>query len=90
MYIEQNLASLRKEPCTKQLIILPNDDIYAESDDLPLVDSLTKNYDLSLFVNDCLKNYLNRKYETKYKYHLYGGNFRQLPNFYENSFLFDK
>jgi hypothetical protein len=86
LYIEQNLSNLRKDICTKQLIFLPADDLNAESDDLDkdLIDnSLIRNKDISLFVNDCLNIYFNQKYEIKYKHHSYGGNYRQLPNFSE-------
>lgn len=37
----------------------------------------------SLFVNDCLSNYTIDKYLVKYRYHNYGGNYKQLPNFIE-------
>ena len=117
-YIEQNLANLRKDPCSKQLILLPNDDIYADDYDcdelldtsnlnnnnnnnneeqntnncLDQVDnklykndkvqtSFQFNHNLNLFVNDCLQTYFNKNYEIKYKYHQYGGNYRQLPDY---------
>jgi hypothetical protein len=45
----------------------------------------------SLFVNDCLKTYLNKKCEIKYKYHSFGGNYRQLPGYVEHvNSLYDK
>jgi len=70
---------------------LPADDLNAKSnqedDDLEkkLIENSFRNKseDISLFVNDCLSIYFNHKYEIKYKQHLYGGNYRQLPNFSE-------
>ena len=42
----------------------------------------------NLFVNDCLKTYCNKKFEIKYKHHAFGGNYRQLPNYYHNSVIY--
>ena len=110
-YIEQNIVNLRKDACTKQLSLLPHDDVYAESDidadengtklketrslsntSPPLPDPVPApappiGQELSLFVNDCLKMYSNKRFEIKYKYHLYGGNYRQLPCFDQHSSL---
>lgn len=35
----------------------------------------------NLFVSDCLQTYENNKYVVKYKYHEYGGTYRQLPGY---------
>lgn len=99
-YIEQNIVNLRKDACTKQIALLPNDDVYAESEDekdvkesllTGLIDSGVSSgngQELCLFVNDCLKMYGNKRFEIKYKYHLYGGNYRQLPCFNEKQDCF--
>ena len=38
-----------------------------------------------LFLNDCLNTYCNKTFEIKYKHHMFGGNYRQLPNYAQNS-----
>lgn len=99
MYIEQNYGNLRKDQCSKQLILLPNDDIYAENGSKnELITNESNDVDETicennkfktflsnnLFVTDCLETYLNKKYQIKYKYHDYSGSYRQLPNYQEN------
>lgn len=64
------------------MILLPVDDLTAEH--TPTHDQGTKAIDSknnSLFVSDCLKTYAEQNFEVKYKYHKYGGNFRQLPDY---------
>lgn len=104
-YIEQNYANLRKDQCSRQLILLPTDDIYADDYEIDLnqpssptnspdstlaqsSESKSKNACNNMFVTDCLQTYLNRKFEVKYKYHMFGGSYRQLPMYKENSILF--
>ncbi|CAF0807517.1 unnamed protein product, partial [Brachionus calyciflorus] len=96
LYIEQNYVNLRKDNCSKQLIILPNDDLSLESDQTRTdsVDSdeticennnnKISNLVNNLFVTDCLENYANKKYQIKYKYHDFSGSYRQLPHYQEN------
>ena len=74
-YVEANQPSLRKDAYYPQLVAMPTDDIYAEQNSLDEPASETG----SLFVSDCLNTYRNRRYEVKYRYHAFGGNFRQLP-----------
>jgi hypothetical protein len=74
---------------------LPNDDVYTDDydTDSSQIDSSkqasTNNPALSssnsLFVNDCLKTYSSRKRQIRYKYHSFGGNFKQLPSYDESS-----
>ena len=88
------MPNLKKDPSSKQLILLPSDDIFTEFDQDNISDSSgihpvgsSKSIDSTefaqnnLFVSDCLKTYRNKKYEIKYKYHSYGGNYRQLPGY---------
>ncbi len=46
---------------------------------LQSLDDLKRNYDL--FVNDCLSIYKFDKNLVKRQYHIYGGNYKQLPGF---------
>lgn len=90
--MQQNYDQLRKDACSKQLILLPNDDVivdYGESEtnvqETQKIDSTLKN---NLFVSDCLQTYANKKYLVKYKYHNYGGGYRQLSSYQESNKTF--
>jgi hypothetical protein len=95
-YIEKNIPLLSKDTYSKQLILLPSDDLSAEflefkgnnhtHDSINEYEQPIKLKDSNLFVKDCLKTYENKKYEIKYKYHEYGGNYRQLPDYVETNF----
>lgn len=91
--MEQNYDQFRKDACSKQLILLPSDDVIAEYELDPTqtqsnfegtqkIDSLLKN---NLFVSDCLETYANKKYLVRYKYHNYSGGYRQLPSYQETN-----
>ena len=93
--MDQNQASLRNtDQYYKQLVLLPYDDIYADYDDeeeddeeenheekVNGGDTMMNLHHSSLFVSDCLESYKNTKYEIKFKYHSFGGNYRQLKSY---------
>ena len=101
-YIQKNYANLRKDSCSKQLILLPSDDIYKDdytaneleenqfsevNDNVDSGNDGRKNKQPiinSLFVNDCLETYRKKRYEIKFKYHVFGGSYKQLPNYSEH------
>ena len=76
---------MSKDACSKQLILLPPDDLYAEFEDehdCQGGEETVKKH--NLFVSDCLKTYLKKKYEIQHRYSRFGGNYRQLPGFNEH------
>jgi hypothetical protein len=101
-YVEQNYANLRKDQCSKQLILLSSDDIYEEEYEVggdavntttngdPVSSSLLQPSSNNLFVSDCLQTYSRRNYDIKYKYHAFGGSYKQLPMYNEYINAFNK
>lgn len=82
-YVEENRVNLSNDLCSRQIILLPSDDVYIDetkSDNIDLNGS-----SLSLLLHDALETYAHQRCEVKYKYHAYGGNYRQLPDFAESS-----
>lgn len=94
-YVKQNYEALRKNACSEQLILLPEDDLYDEyqaessrSDSVAesvgsVMHSLpaASTTGSSLFVTDCLQTYNQRGYEIKCKQEAYSGTFKQLPGY---------
>lgn len=68
---------------------MPSDDLYAEfttaasesQSSLEREQEKCQPLGSNLFVSDCLRTYENNKYVVKYKYHEYGGTYRQLPGY---------
>lgn len=93
-YIDENLAHIRKDNCSRQLILLPDDDIIYEQelpDEKPNQLSTSKlPPNLSLLVSDCLRAYLKRVYRVEFKYAAYGQNYYDLPGYRESVLAFNR
>lgn len=92
LYVQQNGLNLRKDSCSRQLILLPEDDLHYENYDendksseahYPIIEKLGKIPSNYLLVSDCLRMYYKKIYQIKYKYYMYGENYEYLPGYRE-------
>jgi hypothetical protein len=79
----ENFHIFDQVDCKKSNLSDEVNEIKVASDQNFKIDKLTRT---NLFVSDCLNTYKNKRHEIKYKYHMYGGNYRQLPGYTANLF----
>lgn len=94
-YIEENSSLIRKDNCSRQLVLLPDDDVIYEEEDLSPykknnIEQTKLPNGLNLLVTDCLRTYLKRVYRVEFKYAAYGENYYDLPGYRDTLNAFNR